>query len=165
MLNKRFYIENNEILDSGFFLSGQQQYVDVMNKLNDENDNLKQQLEDEKKLHSLTKSFYDEKQAEFDKLLYDYNKLVKQIDEKNNQIAHLQHVVNNWQTRNKHLSSKYVEAMTDYDKLVRNTDKFANKQLAIQKLEQVREYNLQCVFSSKLIDDFILQLLDELKGE
>ena len=30
-------------------------------------------------MHELVKAFYNEKQAEFDKLLYDYNKLKQQL--------------------------------------------------------------------------------------
>lgn len=34
-MSKRFWIENNEILDSGFFLSNKEEYVAVMNNLED----------------------------------------------------------------------------------------------------------------------------------
>lgn len=43
--------------------------------------------------------------------------------------------------------------------------KQSKTQLAIQELEKIKEYNAQCVFSSKLIENFINQQIKELKGE
>ena len=45
MNNKRFYIENGEILDCGFFLGSKEQYVDVMNKQDQRIAELEQDLE------------------------------------------------------------------------------------------------------------------------
>ena len=40
----RFYIENGEILDCGFFLGSKEQYVDIMNKQDQHIAELKQEL-------------------------------------------------------------------------------------------------------------------------
>lgn len=48
-MSKRFWIENGEILDCGFFLSGEQQYVDVMNNLDQQITELEAELEQYKK--------------------------------------------------------------------------------------------------------------------
>ena len=48
-MSKRFCIENGEILDCGFFLSGKQQYVDVMNNLDQQIAELQKQLKEKEK--------------------------------------------------------------------------------------------------------------------
>ena len=82
---------------------------------------LKQQLEDEKKLHSLAKAFYDEKQAEFDKLLYDYNKLKQQLKEKDKEIEELKQEINEW-IGHKFVELKYQKAIQELEKVLTSVD-------------------------------------------
>ena len=69
--------------------------------------------------------------------------LQQQLDEKDKEIENMKQVILNWQIRNRELSVEKVNAIIDYDKLIRNIDKFANKQLAIQELEKVEELILK----------------------
>lgn len=122
--------------------------------------NLEKQLEEEKKLHSLAKSFYDEKQAEFDKLLYDYNQLKKQLAEKDKEIEDL----------NKTLEMcKHIERYDIGEMFFENAKLIIEKrQLAIKELEKVKEWlepkyfdYEQINYLSKIID----QQIKELKGK
>ena len=118
---------------------------------------LKQQLEDEKKLHSLAKAFYDEKQAEFDKLLYDYNKLKQQLAETEQKFLEFQEdSIRNEQTyvielaeKDKEIESlkqQLEETNAGYDftyEQSRETIKELKQnqtQLAIQELEKVKTW-------------------------
>lgn len=66
--------------------------------------------------------------------------LQKQLAEKDKEIEHLNRVILNWQARNKQLSVEKTKAIIDYDNLVRNVNKFADNQLAIQELKKVLDY-------------------------
>ncbi len=65
--------------------------------------------------------------------------LQKRLAESIKKIEYLKQVIANWQKLYNNLSVAKTKAIIDYDKLVRNVDKFADKQLAILNLEIVRE--------------------------
>ena len=71
--NNKFYTNNYSLIDNVEYFKAD------FKSIKDYEQKFKQQLEDEKKMHELVKAFYNEKQAEFDKLLYDYNKLKQQL--------------------------------------------------------------------------------------
>lgn len=117
--------------------------------------NLEKQLEEEKKLHSLAKSFYDEKQAEFDKLLYDYNQLKKQLAEKDKEIEELKLKLDIRAMSLQNINTERIESERN------------QTQLAIQELEKVKEWLEpeyfdygQINYLTRIID----QQIKELKG-
>ena len=132
-------------------------------------DQLKQQLEDEKKLHSLAKAFYDEKQAEFDKLLYDYNKLKQQLAEKDKEIESLHETISNKVTSayGADLMAKSIQFFLEKE----NHELKQNQtQLAIQELEKVNKYadedfRKHCYIDAVQLEKFINQQIKDLKGE
>lgn len=74
-MSERFQLEGNEIKDNGFFLSGKVQYTEVMNRLNDDIDQLKQQLADA--------------EDHIDALEIQLREQYQLVDEKDKEIAHL----------------------------------------------------------------------------
>lgn len=126
---------------------------------------LKQQL-DEKQ------NTIDEINKEFVQAVHDWKVL---IEEKDKEIEDLKQVILNWQIRNKTLSAERINAITDYDKLIRNINKFTDKQLAIQELEKVKielkdkhylfmDGYLRYLIPYRDICDQINQQIKELKG-
>ena len=81
--DNKFYTNNYSLIDNKEYFEAD------FKSIKDHEQKFKQQLEDEKKMHELAKAFYNEKQAEFDKLLYDYNKLQQQLAEKDKEIERL----------------------------------------------------------------------------
>ena len=86
MNNKRFYIENGEILDCGFFLGSKEQYVDVMNKqdqriaeLEQELAELKEKAIDRPKFKHLEEYWYIENNPYCDNELQVFNGKVMEI--------------------------------------------------------------------------------------
>ena len=97
----RFYIENGEILDCGFFLGSEEQYVDIMNKQDQRIAELEKQLdqlkqENETLFLQLSKQEIDEHKPVYCtlagndcKYLGKIKELKQQLAEKDKEIAHL----------------------------------------------------------------------------
>lgn len=90
----RFYIENGEILDCGFFLGSKEQYVDIMNKQDQRIAELEQDLEfTTKTANELIeiKHKLEQQLAEKDKEINELNKKITQMEEQDvtfyNQLA------------------------------------------------------------------------------
>lgn len=71
------------------------------------------------------------------------NELKKQLAEKDKKLDYFKQVIGNWQKEYRSLSSEKSKAVLDYDYLIRNVNKFADKQLAIKKLEEVINWCLE----------------------
>lgn len=71
------------------------------------------------------------------------NELKQQLAEKDKELDYFKQVLGNWQKEYKNLSSEKSKAVLDYDYLIRNVNKFADKQLAIKKLEEVNNWCLE----------------------
>ncbi len=104
---------------------------------------------------------YKEREKQFQAQIY---ALQQQLIEKDDEIGALKVVIENWKRTNKRLSREKTKAVCDYDNLIRNVKKFADKQLAIHELEKVKELNSQLVFSNKIIENFIDQQIKKMKG-
>lgn len=103
---------------------------------------------------------YKEREKQFQAQIY---ALQQQLIEKDDEIGALKVVIENWKRTNKRLSREKTKAVCDYDNLIRNVKKFADKQLAIHELEKVKELNSQLVFSNKIIENFIDQQIKKMK--
>ena len=71
------------------------------------------------------------------------NELKQQLAEKDKELDYFKQVIGNWQKEYKNLSSEKTKAVLDYDYLISNFNKFADKQLAFNKLEEVNNWCLE----------------------
>lgn len=78
----RFYIENGEILDCGFFLGSKEQYVDIMNKQDQRIVELEEQLAKEQKHISRLKNMNKSHDETVGRLTEENNQLKQQLDKK-----------------------------------------------------------------------------------
>ena len=180
-MSKRFYIQNNEILDSGFFLSGIEDYVDVMNNLEEIASKWQHKCESKdkeiEKLHR-DKEWYSMWHKEFQKRIEDLTTELEtyrptklhgngqcecyKCKQEGKQPIHWTNWCNEYKGHiycNKCLKDILKEEQTP------------QTQLAIQELEKVKEeFGLKSGWSSETdmcfdLEQFINQQIKELKGE